>query len=163
LEIAIPTQHKDQINHKKHHPAAGLKLAAGCNKRKEKFMNKKAITSDKALKPIGPFSTAVECRGTVYVSGITAIDPKTGKMIDGGVEEQTDMILSIMKGIMEDAGTSMNNVLKCTVFLDDVNDFSKVNEVYGRHFNQPYPARICVQVAKIPMGALVEIDAIASK
>ena len=126
-------------------------------------MSKKAITSDKALKPVGPFSTAIEHNGIVYVSGITAIDPKTGAMIEKGVEEQAEMVLSIMKGVLEDAGSSMDQVLKCTVFLADVNDFAKVNAVYGRYFNQPYPARICVQVAKIPFGALVEIDAVAGK
>lgn len=126
-------------------------------------MSKKAITSDKALNPIGPFSTAVEYNGIIYVSGITALDPRTGVMIDGSVEEQAELILNIMKGILEDAGSSMDKVLKCTVFIKDVNDFGKVNAVYGRHFNEPYPARICVEVAKIPLGALVEIDAMAGK
>ncbi len=126
-------------------------------------MSKKAISSDKAVKPVGPFSTAVECNGILYVSGITAIDPKTGIMITGNVEEQAEMILNIMRGILEDAESSMDNVLKCTVFLKDVNDFAKVNAVYGRHFSQPYPARICVEAARIPLGALVEIDAIACK
>lgn len=126
-------------------------------------MSKKAIYSDKAVKPVGPFSTATEHNGTIYLSGITAIDPKTSKMIDGDVEEQAELILNIMSGILEDAGSSMDNVLKCTVFLDDVNDFAKVNAVYAKHFNEPFPARICVQAAKIPLGALVEIDAIACK
>lgn len=126
-------------------------------------MAKKAIYSDKAIKPVGPFSTATEHNGTIYVSGITAIDPKTNQMIDGGVEEQAEMILTIMDGVLKDAGSSMDNVLKCTVFLDDVNDFAKVNAVYAKHFNEPFPARICVQAAKIPLGALVEIDAIACK
>lgn len=126
-------------------------------------MSKKAIYSDKAVKPVGPFSTATEHNGTIYLSGITAIDPKTSKMIDGGVEEQAELILNIMSGILEDAGSSMDNVLKCTVFLNDVNDFAKVNAVYAKHFSEPFPARICVQAAKIPLGALVEIDAIACK
>ena len=126
-------------------------------------MSKKAISSDKAVKPVGPFSTATEHNGTIYLSGITAIDPKTSKMIDGDVEAQAELILNIMSGILEDAGSSMDNVLKCTVFLNDVNDFAKVNAVYAKHFNEPFPARICVQAAKIPLGALVEIDAIACK
>lgn len=124
---------------------------------------KKAIYSDKAAKPVGPFSTATEHNGVIYLSGITAVDPKTNKMIDGSVEEQTKLILTIMKGILEDAGSSMDNVLKCTVFLYDVNDFTKVNAIYAKYFKEPFPARICVQAAKIPLGALVEIDAIAAK
>lgn len=126
-------------------------------------MSKKAINSDKAIKAVGPFSTATEHNGTIYLSGITGIDPKTNKMIDGGVEEQAELILNIMEGVLEDCGSSMDNVLKCTVFLNDVNDFAKVNAVYAKHFREPFPARICVQAARIPLGALVEIDAIAAK
>ena len=125
-------------------------------------MKKNAITTEKAVKPVGPFSTAIEYNGIVYVSGITAIDPKTG-VLSGNVEEQTEKILTIMANILEVAGSSMNNVLKVTVFLHDVNDFAKVNAVYARHFTTPFPARICVQVAKIPFDGLVEIDAIAHK
>lgn len=125
-------------------------------------MKKNAIITDKAGKPVGPFSTAIEYNGIVYVSGITAFDPKTG-VLSGNVEEQTEMILNVLKDILEEAGSSMSNVLKATVFLNDVNDFGKVNAVYAKYFTEPFPARICVQVAKIPFGALVEIDAIAHK
>ena len=123
---------------------------------------KNAIITEKAVKPVGPFSTAIEYNDIVYVSGITAIDPKTG-VLSGNVEEQTETILTIMANILEVAGSSMNNVLKTTVFLYDVNDFAKVNAVYAKHFANPFPARICVQVAKIPFDGLVEIDAIAHK
>lgn len=125
-------------------------------------MKKKQIHTDKAAKAVGPFSQAIEYNGIVYVSGITAIDPQTG-VLTGTVEEQAELILTIMKAVLEAAGSSMGNVLKATIFLNDVNDFAKVNAVYGKHFSEPYPARICVQAAKIPFGALVEIDAVAHK
>jgi 2-iminobutanoate/2-iminopropanoate deaminase len=125
-------------------------------------MKKNAIVTEKACKPVGPFSTAIEYNGTIYVSGITAVDPKTG-ILSGTVEEQAEKILTMMEDILEAAGSSMSNVIKTTVFLSDVNDFAKVNAVYAKHFTEPFPARICVQVAKIPLGALVEMDAIAHK
>ena len=125
-------------------------------------MQKKQIHTDKAGKAVGPYSQAIEYNGIVYVSGVTAIDPQTG-VPSGTVAEQAERILATIAAILEAAGSSMNNVLKATIFLNDVNDFSKVNEVYRKHFREPYPARICVQAAKIPLGALVEIDAIAHK
>ena len=123
-------------------------------------MKKTVIISEKAVKTVGPFSTATELNGTIYLSGITAVDPVTNEL-KGNVEEQAEKILTIMKDVLEEAGSSMDNVLKCTVFLNDVNDFAKVNAVYARFFKAPYPARICVEVSRIPLGALVEIDAIA--
>ena len=125
-------------------------------------MKKNQIHTDKAGKAVGPYSQAIEYNGIVYVSGVTAIDSQTG-VPSGTVEEQAEKILTIIEAILEAAGSSMDNVLKATIFLNDVNDFAKVNEVYRKHFREPYPARICVQVAKIPLGALVEIDAIAHK
>ena len=123
-------------------------------------MEKRVICSDKAVRTVGSFSTATELNGTIYLSGITAVDPKTN-ILSGDVSEQAEKVLTIMKDVLEEAGSSMDNVLKCTVFLNDVNDFAAVNAVYARFFKAPYPARICVQAAKIPLGALVEIDAIA--
>jgi len=125
-------------------------------------MKKSQIHTDKAAKAVGPYSQAIEYNGIVYVSGIIAIDPQTG-ILSGTVEEQSEKILTNMEAVLKAAGSSIDNVLKTTVFLNDVNDFAKVNAVYGKHFREPYPARICVQVAKIPLEALVEIDAIAHK
>lgn len=125
-------------------------------------MEKNQIHTDKAGKAVGPYSQAIEYNGIIYVSGVTAIEPQTG-IPSGTVDEQAEKILTIIKAILEAAGSSMDNVLKATIFLNDVNDFAKVNEVYKKHFREPYPARICVQAAKIPLGALVEIDAIAHK
>lgn len=123
-------------------------------------MEKKQIKTDKAPEAVGPFSQAIEYNGIVYASGVIAIDPKTG-ILSGNVEEQAEKVLEVMTSVLEAAGSSMDKVLKVTIFLNDVNDFAKVNSVYKKYFNEPYPARICVQVAKIPMGALVEMDAIA--
>lgn len=125
-------------------------------------MKKNQIHTDKAGKTVGPYSQAIEYNGIVYVSGVTAIDPQSG-VPSGTVEEQAEKILTIIKAFLEAAGSSMDNVLKATIFLNNVNDFAKVNEVYRKHFREPYPARICVQAAKIPLGALVEIDAVAHK
>ncbi len=123
-------------------------------------MKKKAIVTDKAAKPVGPYSTAIECGGIIYVSGITAVNPQTG-ILSGTVEEQTEMVLSIMQSVLDASRSSLDSVLKVTIFLNDVNDFEKVNTIYQKYFRSPYPARICVQAAKIPLGALVEMDAIA--
>jgi 2-iminobutanoate/2-iminopropanoate deaminase len=125
-------------------------------------MKKKQIHTDKAGKAVGPYSQAIEYNGIIYVSGVTAIDPQAG-VPTGTVEEQAEKILNTIEAVLEAAGSSIDNVLKATIFLKDVNDFAKVNAVYARHFKEPYPARICVEVARIPLGALVEIDAIAHK
>ncbi len=125
-------------------------------------MKKKEIHTNKAGKSVGPYSQAIEYNGIIYVSGVTAIDPLAGLPI-GTVEDQTEKILINIKEILETAGSSMDKILKVTIFLKDVNDFSKVNAVYDKYFEKPYPARICVEVSRIPFGALVEIDAIAHK
>ena len=130
--------------------------------RKEKIMDKKVIYTEKAGKAVGPYSQAVEHNGTIYLSGVTAVDPEKG-VPTGTVEEQAERILNTIATILEAGGSSMDKVLKCTVFLNDVEDFAKVNAVYAKHFKEPFPARICVEVARIPLGALVEIDAIAAK
>ncbi|WP_349673303.1 RidA family protein [Lacrimispora sp.] len=123
-------------------------------------MKKNQIQTEKAPKAVGPYSQAIEFNGIVYVSGVIAIDPLTGTL-SGTVEEQTERILTNMKAVLEAAGSSMAKVIKTTVFLNDVNDFAKVNAVYEKHFVMPFPARICVQIARIPLEALIEIDAIA--
>ncbi|WP_417201829.1 RidA family protein [Acetoanaerobium sticklandii] len=123
-------------------------------------MKKNQIFTEKAPKAVGAYSQAIEYNGIVYLSGVIAINPSTG-ILSGTVEEQTERVLNNMKEILDKAGSSMNNIIKTTVFLNDVNDFAKVNAIYERYFSNPYPARICVEVAKIPLGALVEIDAIA--
>ncbi|MBS7633933.1 Rid family detoxifying hydrolase [Candidatus Bathyarchaeota archaeon] len=120
---------------------------------------KKALGQGKFL------SRAVVFGDLLFISGIGPHDPETGKVVEGGIREQTRRVMESMKAILEEAGSSLENVLKCTVFLTDMNNYSEMNEVYGLYFKVP-PARTCVQVSKIPRpgeNVLVEIDAIAYK
>lgn len=123
---------------------------------------KKEIKTEKAPKAIGPYSQAIEANGFVFASGQIAIDPATGELSTGDIEEQTRLVLNNLKAVLEAAGSSFDNVVKCTVFLQDMNDFSKMNTVYGEFFKPPYPARAAVQVARLPKDVKVEIEAIAT-
>lgn len=122
-----------------------------------------AIHTEKAPAAIGPYSQAIEVNGFVYTSGQLPVDPSTGEFAPGDIKEQTHQSLTNIKSILEQAGTSMNNVIKTTVFLNDMNDFAAMNEVYAQFFQQPYPARSAVAVEKLPKGALVEIEVVAAK
>lgn len=124
---------------------------------------KKEIKTEKAPKAIGPYSQAIEANGFVFASGQIAIDPATGELSTGDIEEQTRLVLNNLKAVLEAAGSSFDNVVKCTVFLQDMNDFSKMNAVYGEFFKPPYPARAAVQVARLPKDVKVEIEAISIK
>jgi len=129
--------------------------------RREKM--KKEIKTDKAPKAIGPYSQAIEANGFIFASGQIAIDPATGELKMGTIEEQTRLVLTNMKAVIEAAGSSFDKVVKCTVFLQDMNDFTQMNGVYGEFFKPPYPARAAVQVARLPKDVKVEIEAIAVK
>jgi 2-iminobutanoate/2-iminopropanoate deaminase len=110
-------------------------------------------------------SRAVIYGGLVFVSGIGPHDPETGRVVEGGIKEQTRRVMESMKAVLEEAGSGLENILKCTVFLTDMNDYNEMNEVYGSYFKVP-PARTCVQVSKLPRpgeNVLVEIDAVAYK
>lgn len=122
-----------------------------------------AIHTEQAPAAIGPYSQAIEVNGFVYTSGQLPVDPATGEFAPGGIKEQTRQSLANVKNILEQAGTSMNNVIKTTVFLNDMNDFAAMNEVYAQFFQQPYPARSAVAVEKLPKDALVEIEVVAAK
>ena len=124
---------------------------------------KKAIKTDKAPQVIGPFSQAVEANGLVFVSGQIALDPKTGEFNSGSVEEQTHQVLNNLKAVLEAAEISLECVVKCNVYLKDMDDFSRMNAVYLEYFNSPFPARAAVQVVRLPMDAKIEIEAIAVK
>ena len=124
---------------------------------------KKEIKTDKAPKAIGPYSQAIEANGFIFASGQIALDPKTGELMMGSVEDQTRLVLNNMKAVLEAAGSSFDKVVKCSVFLQDMDDFSKMNAVYGEFFKPPYPARAAVQVARLPKDVKVEIEAIAIK
>ena len=120
-----------------------------------------AISTTNAPAAIGPYSQAIKVGELVFVSGQLPIDPATGAFAEGGIKELTRQSLTNLKAILEEAGTSMANVVKTTVFLADMNDFAAMNEVYAEFFAAPFPARSAVAVKTLPKGALVEIECIA--
>lgn len=126
------------------------------------FMSKQVISTTSAPGAIGPYSQAIVINNLVYTSGQLGLDPATGELPEG-VEAQAAQSLRNVSAILEAAGTNLDQVVKTTVFLKDMNDFTKVNEVYGTFFSQPYPARSAVEVARLPKDALVEIEVIALK
>lgn len=124
------------------------------------MMNKSAIATTKAPGAIGPYSQGITIGELVYTSGQLPINVETGVMPET-IEEQTRQSLENVKAILEESGSSMDKVIKTTVFLSDMNDFAKMNEVYSSFFSQPYPARSAVEVARLPKDAKVEIEVIA--
>lgn len=122
---------------------------------------RRAIKTDKAPRAIGPYSQAILTGELVFASGQIGIDPRTGEMVEGGIEEQTEQVLRNLSAVLEAAGSSTAHVLKTTVFLADIADFNAMNAVYGRHFKEDHPARSTVQVARLPRNARIEIEAIA--
>ena len=123
----------------------------------------KVINTAKAPKAIGPYSQAIEATGLVITSGQLPIDPATGEFAPGGIKEQTRQSLTNAKAILGEAGISLANVMKTTVFLSDMNDFAAMNEVYAEFFNEPFPARSAIAVKTLPKNALVEVECIAAK
>lgn len=122
---------------------------------------KQAISTDRAPGAIGPYSQAIRAAGLIFCSGQIPIDPKTGDFVSDDVAEQTEQVLRNLTAVLEAAGTTLNDVVKTTVFLADMNDFAAMNEVYGRYFSENKPARATVQAARLPRDARVEIDCIA--
>lgn len=125
------------------------------------FTMKKVISTQQAPAAIGPYSQAIQVGNLVYTSGQIPIDPSTGFLVEGGIKEQTRQSLLNVKAILEEAGLTMGNVVKTTVFMADMNDFADMNAVYASFFTEPYPARSAVAVKTLPKGALVEIEVIA--
>lgn len=125
-------------------------------------MKKKAISTDKAPAAIGPYSQAIEANGMVYTSGVIPVDPATG-VIPDGVEAQASQAFSNMKALLEACGTDIGQVVKTTVFIKEMNDFGKINEIYAKFFTGVYPARSCVEVARLPKDVLLEVEATAIK
>jgi 2-iminobutanoate/2-iminopropanoate deaminase len=121
---------------------------------------KDVIATEKGPKAIGPYSQAIRANGFVFISGQVAFDPATGKLVEGDVGKQTARVLENLKAIAEAAGSSLDNAVKATVFLKDMNDFAAMNEVYGRYFATHPPARSTVEVARLPRDVRVEIDLI---
>lgn len=124
-------------------------------------MTKKTIFTERAPRPIGPYSQAIEANGFLFVAGQIPIDPLSGELVQGGIKEQTKRVLENIKAILEAAGLSLQNVVYVTVFLKDLKHFSEFNEVYSSYFTRDPPARVTVQVADLPRGALLEISVIA--
>ncbi len=125
-------------------------------------MLKKCFLTQNGPRAIGPYSTAVMHGDTCYLSGVIPVVPATGKLVEGDAEAQARQVFENMKTILAEMNLSMENVLKTTVFLQDLGSFAAVNAVYAEYYGPNYPARSCVEVAKLPMGALVEVEAIVA-
>lgn len=121
-------------------------------------MQKNAICSQNAPAAIGPYSQGICVNGIIALSGQLPIDPTVGKIVQGGIREQTEQSLRNVEAILAQADLTVDNIIKTTVYLADIGDFAAMNEVYARHIPAPYPARSAFQVAALPMGALVEIE-----
>ncbi len=122
---------------------------------------REVIATGQAPQAIGPYSQAIRAQGLIFTSGQIAIDPATGQIIAGDVGAQTDRVLKNLAAILQASGSSLEKVLRCTVFLKNMGDFAAMNEVYGHHFKQAPPARSTVEVARLPKDVLIEIDVIA--
>lgn len=124
-------------------------------------MDKKSIFTEKAPKAIGPYSQAISSGNMIFTSGQLGIEPETGDFVKGTIQDETRQALNNLKAVLEAAGATLNDVVKTTVFIKDMNQFSLINEVYSEFFNEHKPARSCVEVARLPKDGNVEIEAIA--
>ena len=124
--------------------------------------NKKVIATDKAPKAIGPYSQAIETDNTLYLAGQIGLDPASGKLVDGGIEKQTDRVMKNLQAVLDAAGYTFDNVVQTQVFVADLNDYKAMNDVYAKYFSDAPPARAAVQ-AVLPRGALVEIMMVAKR
>ncbi|QBG46815.1 RidA family protein [Verrucomicrobia bacterium S94] len=123
---------------------------------------KQIISTNNAPEPIGPYNQAVQCGNLLYTSGQIPVNPETGTKVEGGIKEQTIQVLENLKAVLTEAGTSLDRVIKTTVFLQDMGDFAEFNSVYAAYFDEETaPARSTVQVAALPVGARVEIELVA--
>lgn len=128
--------------------------------KKEEIM-KEIISTDKAPAAIGPYSQAVKIGGLLFTSGMIPIDPATNTLVEGGIEVQAERALENVKALLEASGTSLDKVVKTVVFIKNMDDFAKVNEIYAKYFTSNYPARSCVEVARLPKDVLIEMEAVA--
>ncbi|MEW5846637.1 MAG: RidA family protein [Bacteroidota bacterium] len=124
-------------------------------------MEKKIICTEKAPKAVGPYSQAVEANGFIFISGQIPIDPSTGKVVEGGIKEQTEQVLKNIGAILKEAGLDYKNVVKTTCLLSDMDNFAAMNEVYSRYFTSEMPARAAYGVVRLPLGVMIEIECIA--
>lgn len=126
-------------------------------------MSMRTISTDKAPKAIGPYSQGIAASGLLFLSGQVPLDPGTGQLVQGTVQEEVTRVLDNLKAVLEAAGSGLHRVVRTTVFLTSLEDFAAMNEVYARYFGDHRPARSTVQVSALPRGARIEIDAIASQ
>ncbi|MFQ5341007.1 MAG: RidA family protein [Anaerolineae bacterium] len=124
-------------------------------------MEREVIRTDHAPVPVGPYSQAIRVDNSVFTAGQIGLDPATGKLVDGGIQSQTRQVLQNLSAVLEAAGTSLEHVVKTTVFLSDLDDFGEMNEVYAEFFADHPPARSAIQAARLPLDALIEIEAVA--
>lgn len=122
---------------------------------------RKAIHTDKAPKAVGPYSQAIQTDGLLFTSGQIPLDPVSGKLVEGGIEDQTRQVMANLKAVLRAAGSDFDQVVKATVFLTDINEFAAFNAVYAHYFPSEPPARSAFQVAALPLGARVEIEMVA--
>ncbi len=123
---------------------------------------KKVISTTKAPAAIGPYSQAIEINNMVYTSGVIPINPEDGSIVEGDIKVQAERVLNSLSALLKDCGSGLDNVIKTTVFIKNMNDFAAMNEVYAQYFTNNCPARSCVEVARLPKDVLIEIEAIAS-
>jgi len=121
------------------------------------------IKTAHAPAPIGPYNQAIEANNTLYISGQIGMNPATSELVQDSLENETHQVMANLAAILKEAGYDWSNIVKCSIFLSDMNDFPNVNEIYGSYFSDQYPARETVQVGKLPLGVNVEISAIAVK
>ncbi len=124
---------------------------------------KQVVSTEKAPAAIGPYSQAIVVDNMVYTSGVVPIDPSTGMVVEGDIKVQATRVFDSMKALLEAAGSDCENVVKTTVFIKDMNDFAALNEIYATYFTGDFPARSCVEVARLPKDVLIEMEAIALK
>ena len=124
---------------------------------------KKVISTTNAPQAIGPYSQAIEINGMLFISGQVPINPETGKVIEGGITEQTEQVMKNIEAILTEAGYTFDDVIKSTCLLNDMNNFASMNDVYGKYYPQDQPARAAYGVVKLPLDVLVEIETIAAK
>ena len=123
---------------------------------------RKVISTERAPGAVGPYSQAIVAGGFVWCSGQIALEPATGQMVQGEIEDETRQVLSNLRAVLDAAGSSLDRVVRATVYLSDLNDFERVNAVYAESFGEQPPARVCIEACGLPKGARVEIDAIAA-
>lgn len=138
-----------------------MKLRSKRTEYGRKTQMRKIVATEKAPAAIGPYAQANIIGNLVYTSGQIPIDPSTGNLVEGGIEEQTAQVFRNIAAVLEAAGSGLDKVIKTTCFMDNMEDFAKMNEVYAGFFSGQYPSRSAVEVAKLPKGALIEIEAIA--